>query len=65
MEGAVPWAAASQPVEVQQVVQIAQLLAAPCCCQSLQVMPTLPTADCLMPKVQPEMSTWQYMAYGA
>lgn len=29
-------------------------------------MPTLlPTADCLMPKVQPEMSTWQYMAYGA
>ena len=38
VEGAIAMAAPCQPVEVHEVVVVAQLLAAPCICQSLQIL---------------------------
>ena len=57
MEGRVTIAAASQPVEVQQVVQVGETLGAPCKSQSLQIIPLLGLlpAKQLCADIQPQM----------
>lgn len=67
MEGRVSITAASQAVEVKQVVQIGEALAAPCTGQSLQLIFFL----CLLParqlcaKIQPQMPVQHMKSYSA